>query len=112
MTSPDYTDRSLWPEPIRTSGAFMAKRLDDGRWAMLCIMAFDNTRLNVLAHEDDLTEWNFATDFYCYHDRAQSVLALAAWDGEGDPFGWVRHMGTGRRREYDDNGDYTEYVNP
>jgi hypothetical protein len=108
----DYTDRSLWPECIRTSGAFMAKRLDDGRWAMLCIMAYDNTRLNVLEHEDDLSEWNFATDFYCYHDRAASIIALTTWDGEGDPTGWVRHMGTGRRREYEPDGTYNEWVNP
>lgn len=88
----------------------MAKRLADGRWAMLSIMAFDNTRLNVLHHEDELSVSNFSADFYCYHDRVQSVLALAAWDGEGDPFGWVRHFATSRRREYDGNGDYREWV--
>jgi hypothetical protein len=105
-------DSRLWPEVIQTSGAFMARRLDDGRWAMLSIMAFDNTRLNVLAHEDELSIGNFTTDFYCYHNRPAAIYALAMWSGEGDPVGWVRHAGTGRRRDYDPTGAYTEYVNP
>lgn len=25
-------------------------------------------------------------------------MAFATWDGTGDPDGWIRHLGTGRRR--------------
>jgi len=35
---------------------------------------------------------------------------MEAWDGEGEPTGWMRHPASGRRRP---GGDETkEYVNP
>ena len=35
---------------------------------------------------------------YCYKDAAGCVLAMMAWDGEGDPLGWHKHPESGRRR--------------
>jgi hypothetical protein len=48
-------------------------------------------------------------DRWCYHDKAKAIAALDAWDGSGEPAGWHRHPGTGRRiaetdREYDGEG--------
>ena len=38
-----------------------------------------------------------------------AVVALALWDGTGEPEGWMRHPTSGRRRP---DGDKTkEYIN-
>lgn len=49
----------------------------------------------------DLTGMYYG-DRWCYSTYAQALAALAAWDGEGEPSGWMRHPTSGRRRE---NGD-------
>jgi hypothetical protein len=36
-------------------------------------------------------------DCWCYPSYAAARSALAAWDGEGEPEGWLRHPGPGRR---------------
>jgi len=46
----------------------------------------------------DLDEWGYE-DRWCFSSLAGAQLALAAWDGNGEPQGWHRHPGTGRRRE-------------
>lgn len=38
-----------------------------------------------------------------------AVAALIAWNGEGEPSGWMRHPETGRRRPGGDPAG--EYVN-
>ena len=48
-------------------------------------------------------------DRWCYHHYGSAKAAIDAWDGEGEPKGWFRQPGTGRRisqspDEYDDNG--------
>jgi hypothetical protein len=48
-------------------------------------------------------------DNYCYHGYAKAKAALDAWDGEGEPTGWHRHLPSGRRvsespDEYDGDG--------
>lgn len=46
---------------------------------------------------------------WCYRDSTSAGKALEAWDGTGEPQGWHRHPGSGRRRL---NGDATqEYIN-
>ena len=114
MTS-QLPSREDWPESIQTSGAFAAKQLDDGRWICLCNMAGANVRLNVVDDPENMFAW--ASDAFCYHDPGWALLCLIEWDGEGDPWGWVRHIGSARRREYDrlSNGKddrYREWVNP
>ena len=53
-------------------------------------------------------------DRWCYGGRAAAIAALEAWDGQGEPEGWHRHPGTGRRREYDAETSLLlgEYINP
>ncbi len=36
---------------------------------------------------------------WCYKSYDAAKSALDAWDGTGEPDGWHRHPGTGRRRE-------------
>jgi hypothetical protein len=38
-------------------------------------------------------------DRYCYETLEGAMTALVDWDGNGDPEGWHRHVGTGRRRD-------------
>lgn len=35
---------------------------------------------------------------WCYHEYEEAVKALEAWDGEGEPEGWHRHLPSNRRR--------------
>lgn len=49
-------------------------------------------------------------DGWCYDTYDQAKAALDAWDGQGEPKGWRRHPGSGRRmsqsdNERDDNGN-------
>mgnify|MGYP001031230436 FL=1 len=49
-------------------------------------------------------------DRWCYKTAEDAIAALEAWDGQGEPQGWVRHPTTGRRRP---NGDAeAEYIDP
>lgn len=48
-------------------------------------------------------------DRWCYH-KGHAGEALEAWDGTGEPKGWHRHPGTGRRRP--DGDELAEYLNP
>jgi hypothetical protein len=48
-------------------------------------------------------------DCWCYEKYVQAVIALSAWDGTGEPEGWIRHPDSGRRvsqspDEIDDDG--------
>lgn len=36
-------------------------------------------------------------DTWCYASEADAKAALDAWDGQGEPQGWVRHPMSGRR---------------
>ena len=107
-------DRKDWPESIQTSEAFAARQLPDGRWACLNNMALGNVRMNIVEDPDDLYAWS--VDFYCYHNPGWALLALMEWTGEGDPWGWVRHFGSARRRDYEGHSTgrdaYREWVNP
>lgn len=46
----------------------------------------------------DVHEFGYE-DRYCYPTMAGAVLAMADWDGAGDPVGWNRHPKSGRRRD-------------
>jgi hypothetical protein len=46
-------------------------------------------------------------DSWCYASYVEAALALARWDGAGEPEGWVRHPASGRRvsRDPDERDD-------
>ncbi len=77
----------------RQHSALGVRELPDGRVLYLVPMLF-GWRLCVAADAD---AWGYE-DGYCYHDLDAGRQALRSWDGAGDPFGWVKHLGTGRRR--------------
>lgn len=35
-------------------------------------------------------------DGWCYPDQASAIMALVMWNGEGEPFGWIKHPASGR----------------
>lgn len=47
---------------------------------------------------------------WCYATQEEAESALRKWDGNGEPEGWNRHPGTGRRRpDGDSNKEYINY---
>lgn len=52
-----------------------------------------------------LTSWGYENR-WCYKTYDAAKEALEAWNGDGEPDGWHRHPGSGRRRE---NGIETIY---
>jgi len=76
-------------------GHLSVRPLGDGRAVYLCDMAFGNLRLAV--GEFGAVVYD---DVWCYQQGQTDAAWRAAlgWDGQGEPDGWYRHPGTGRRR--------------
>ena len=71
----------------------MERELGDGRSLYVYSMLF--TFRLCIGHTGD----NGYNDAYCYPTLGGAVEGFSTWDGEGDaPDGWIRHIGTGRRR--------------
>lgn len=86
------------------AGIEQPKLIPGGRYAGLRPMLF--TWAICVAKVGDF--WGIDRQ-WCYHDRDAAELALAAWDGTGEPIGWHRDPLTGRRvsetgDELDENG--------
>jgi len=83
-----------------------SKVLRGGRVAWVIPMTFGKGRIIV---QCDVFAACYE-DCWCYDDREKAISALDAWNGEGEPAGWIRHPASGRRRP---DGDASqEYVNP
>ena len=68
--------------------------LPDGkRFAAIMPLMFTSAIVTVRAGDTHSTE-----DRWCYHTEGSALAALDAWDGTGEPDGWHRHPGSGRRR--------------
>lgn len=80
-----------------------SRLLADGRELSLLEMIGINTRLTIGDPEAGVYD-----DAWCYHDREAAEHALATWDGQGDPEGWYRHIGSARRRRYNADGSIAE----
>jgi hypothetical protein len=82
-----------------------ARPIGAGRYAAIRPMAF--THAVITGRIGD----RIGTDgHWCYHTYPDALVALMRWDGEGEPDGWLRSPGTGRRRsespdEIDENGN-------
>lgn len=49
---------------------------------------------------ENLERWKDGIDeAWCYESLGEALAALAQWNGEGEPAGWIRHPQSGRRRE-------------
>jgi hypothetical protein len=43
-------------------------------------------------------DWSGYEDRYCFATYELAKTAFDEWNGKGDPAGWHKHVGTGRRR--------------
>ncbi|WP_250476000.1 hypothetical protein [Caballeronia sp. GAFFF1] len=69
------------------------KILNDGRIAAIQVI---NTWMVAIAA--DVHAYGHR-DAYYYRNRDDARRALEAWNGQGEPAGWLRHPQSGRRRE-------------
>lgn len=80
------------------------RQLPDGREISVTLLIF-NYRICIGDHST-------YDDGWCYPHTLGKAFVLAAaraWDGEGDPpDGWIKHLGSGRRRT--DGDPAREYV--
>lgn len=67
------------------------RKLPDGRYVGLCRFFYTWAILS------DLNPHGYE-DRWCYPRYEEAKAALYAWNGEGEPQGWHRHPGSGRRR--------------
>lgn len=73
----------------------LARRvLEDGRILELWQMMF-NVRLTVTLPENVDMCWE---DAWCFRDPVAAYVAIATWNGEGEPDGWIKHPPSGRAR--------------
>lgn len=88
-----------WSNRLGGGEHLSVRELGDGRAVYLLDMLFGNLRLGIgelgAPGLDDV--WCFQAD-----QSDAAWRAALGWDGEGEPEGWYRHPGTGRRRP---NGD-------
>jgi len=77
-------------------GYWLEKELPDGRvcavgpqlWGAAQVTAGRKDRWEE-GHDE---QWMYSTG-------PEALMSFSAWDGAGEPQGWVRHMPSGRRRE-------------
>lgn len=82
---------------------FVIHHLPDGRWVWIFRMVY-TYRLAV----SGAGNWETVDDAWCYETREQACMAALAWDGTGEPAGWIKHPGSGRWRP---NGDASREFN-
>jgi hypothetical protein len=92
---------------VDENGYFATRDFPNGIRAGVCPMTFGKGRINVAT----IAEWeHWVERAYCYESVAAALVALFAWDGEGDPAGWFRSPDTGRRRP--DGDPAREFIRP
>lgn len=90
---------------VEDCGYQAPRPLGDGRYA--CVMPLMFTAAIIVGRIGSQATYD---DRWCYHSIEEARKALEAWDGIGEPEGWHRQPGTGRRR--DGGAPETEYVAP
>jgi hypothetical protein len=88
-------------------GARPIPRTWQGKPMYACVMPLAFTAAIIAGRMGDFSSYE---DRWCYHSIGDALAALLAWDGHGEPTGWHRHPGTGRRRPEGDPAQ--EYINP
>lgn len=80
----------LTAEQIVALGYFMPRKLPTGEWAALQKMLYTTGLFIVTDEYSWRTRW-------CYEHAADALMALAEWDGKGDPPGpWVKEKPSDR----------------
>lgn len=86
---------SAWSARLGREEHLSVRELGDGRAVYLRDLLFEGLQIGVGVCGDDgySDVWDYQAD------RTEDAWRAAlAWDGEGEPEGWYRHLRTGRRR--------------
>ena len=84
-------------------GYLLPTPMEGGRY--MAIRPFLFTHAIVTGKMGDRTSYD---DRWCYHSLEAALVAFHNWDGTGEPAGWHRHPGTGRRRS-ETGKEYVEF---
>jgi hypothetical protein len=77
---------------LNENGYSDARLISRTQWAALFRFAFTSAII-----VGDIGDFNGYSDRWCYSSLDKAKAALDAWGGDGEPTGWHRHPGTGRR---------------
>lgn len=78
---------------ILENGYMKPRLLPDGRYAALWPLMYTVAIIRGQVGDRDGYDGR-----WCYRTGPDALAALDAWDGTGEPDGWIRHPKTGRRR--------------
>lgn len=81
---------------VTTNGYRNPRLIGRGRYVAIYPKAY--THAIITGRVGDRTGYG---DCWCYLSYREAAIALARWDGEGEPEGWIRHPHTGRRVSMD-----------
>lgn len=87
------TDQEWLDATCRLNGYVGGRLLDDGRYIALERQLYGAAAIIRSNVGDDFGR----DDYWRYNDLAPAMIALAKWDGQGDPEGWVKHSPSNRR---------------
>lgn len=94
-TSPDFIAFSAWLCSSEGGFCARAKPIGDGLYAAIKPLLFHWTL--IVGEVGDKASY---VDRWCYATQDVADRALSNWDGVGEPQGWHRHPGSGRRRPH------------
>lgn len=88
---------------VEENGYVAPRSIGGGRWAAL-MPHFDPSMGIVVGRIGDRVGWS---EKWTYPSAVEAMIAFAAWDGTGEPEGWIRHQPSNRRisRSPDANGE-------
>jgi hypothetical protein len=88
-------DAKIWLAELCTTNNYIEPRIiNDRTYAAIMPLIYTHAIITGRIGDDACYD-----DRWCYHGREAAIAALRAWDGTGEPDGWHRHPGTGRRRD-------------
>jgi hypothetical protein len=102
MATPDVSDEIImqahcdgWINRLGGAEHLSMRELGDGRAVYLDELLFDGLRLGIgrVGADSYLDVWDYQLE-----QARDAWRSAIAWDGEGEPEGWYRHLRTGRRR--------------
>lgn len=90
---------------IDEAGCLSPKPIPERRWAAIMPKMFTHAIAT-----GPMFDYCTINTQWCYATSGEAKAALDAWDGRGEPDGWLRHPDSGRRRareigEIDDDGN-------
>ena len=91
---------------VTSNGYIAARTLPGDRWAAVTLMHSQMSSIIT----GPMLDYTTVSQRWDYEQLIPALAALEAWNGEGEPTGWIRHPTSGRRvsrtlGEYDEDGN-------